>query len=55
MKLPTRSRETAREALNVAAESATRSSALAVGARLASLATAPKPVKKVPTIAAWPP
>jgi hypothetical protein len=53
MKLVTFSRDSVREALNVAAERATRSSVEAGGARRDSAATAPRPATNVPTIAAY--
>src|SRR5215213_8351142 len=51
-KLATRSRESVRDVLNVAAESATRSSAVPAGARRATAATVAIPPRKTPAIAA---
>jgi len=51
-KLARRSRESVLEALNVAAESASRSSAVAGGERRARSETAPRLAKNAPTIAA---
>jgi hypothetical protein len=52
MKLATRSRDNVREALNVAADRATSSSAEPGGDRRDNTAAAPRPAKSAPTIAA---